>query len=55
MPGIQQGAATPYSEQGTKDVNKQITACWPQAAEIQMKGMISVSPDTCIFPYIEKC
>ena len=25
-----------------------------QIAEMHMKGMISMSPDSCIFPYIEK-
>ena len=28
---------------------------WAQVAEVHIKGMISVSPDSCIFPYIEKC
>ena len=28
---------------------------WPQTAEIHTKGMISVSPESCIFPHIEKC
>ena len=55
MPGIQQVASTPYSEQGLKDVNNQITACWPQTVEIHMKGMISETPYSYIFPYIEKC
>jgi len=27
---------------------------WPRGAEVHMKRMISVSPDSCIFPYIEK-
>ena len=27
---------------------------WPQIAEVHIKGMISVSPDSCIFPYLEK-
>ena len=27
----------------------------PKIAEVHIKGMISVSPDFCIFPYIEKC
>ena len=27
----------------------------PQVAEMLIKGMISVNPDPCIFPYIEKC
>ena len=31
------------------------TGYWPQIAEMHMKGMISVSLDYCIFPYIEKC
>ena len=26
-----------------------------QGAEMYIKGMISVSPDSCIFPYIEEC
>ena len=28
---------------------------WPQIAEVHIKGMISVSPDSCIFLYKEKC
>ena len=27
---------------------------WPQTAKMHMKGMISVSPDSCIFPDIER-
>ena len=27
---------------------------WPQTDEVYIKGKISVSPDYCIFPYIEK-
>jgi len=27
---------------------------WPQIAEVRIRGMISVSPDSCIFSYIEK-
>ena len=30
------------------------TGYWPRIAEMHMKGMVSVSPDSCIFPYIEK-
>ena len=26
---------------------------WPQTAEVHVKGMNSVSPEACIFPYIE--
>ena len=29
------------------------TGTWPQMAELPRKEMISVSPDSCIFPYIE--
>ena len=28
---------------------------WPQITEVHIKGVISVSPDSCIFPYKEKC
>jgi len=28
------------------------TGYWPQIAKMHIKGMISVSPDSCIFPYI---
>ena len=28
---------------------------WPQIAKEHIKEMISVSPDSCIFPFIEKC
>ena len=30
------------------------TGYWPQTAEVHINRMISVSPDSCIFPYIEK-
>ena len=30
------------------------TEYWPQIAETHIKGIISVSPDSCIFPFIEK-
>ena len=30
------------------------TGYWPQIAEVDIKGLISVSPDSCIFSYIEK-
>ena len=33
----------------------QKTCFWPQIAEMHMKEVISVSPDVCIFPYIEEC
>ena len=28
---------------------------WPQIAEVHIKGMVLVSPDSCICPYIENC
>ena len=36
------------------DSGWQSTGYWPQIAEVRIKGMISGSPDSCIFPYIEK-
>ena len=51
---LPQAATTPYGEQGTKNMSNQTAGCWPQIAEMHVKGMISVSPDSCIFPYIEK-
>ena len=30
------------------------TGYWPQRAEVQIKGIISLSPESCIFPYTEK-
>ena len=45
-----QTAATPYGEPW----GYENTGCWPQIAEAHMKGMISMSPASCIFPYIEK-
>ena len=38
------------SPEETQDVK---TGYWPQIAEVHIKGMISVSPDSCIFPVIE--
>ena len=44
-----QTAATPYSESwGNSGCEN--TRYWPQIAEVHIKGMISVSPDSCIFP-----
>ena len=30
------------------------TGSWPQIAEVPIKGAISVNPDSCTFPYIQK-
>ena len=35
---------------GTQDVKR---GYWPQIAEVHWKGMISVNPDSCIFPFIK--
>ena len=46
-------AATPYSEpKGAQEVKS--TGYWPQIPEMHAKGMSSVSPDSYIFPYVEK-
>ena len=37
------------SPEGTQDVETQ------DAGEVPIKGVTSVSPDSCIFPYTEKC
>ena len=47
----QQPSSTSYSK--PRDVKNQTEVCWPQIDEIHMNGMISVSPDSCIFPYLE--
>ena len=49
-----QTIATPYSEPWEAQDMKN-TGYRPQIAEVYIKGMISVSPDSSIFPYIEKC
>ena len=38
---------------GAQDAGK--TQDWPRIAELHMKGIGSVSPDSCIFPYTEEC
>ena len=43
---------TPYSEHGGIQEVKN-AGCWAQMAEMHIKGMISVSPDSSIFPYID--
>ena len=44
-----QTAATPYSESWGNSACKN-TRYWPQIAEVHIKAMISVSPDSYIFP-----
>ena len=47
-----QAAANPYSEsQGSSEAKN--TGYWPQIAEVHVKRMISVSPNSYIFPYID--
>ena len=38
--------------QGAGDVSN--TVYWPKIADMHMKGMISVTPDSSIFPFLEK-
>ena len=40
------------SPKGAPDVKT--TGYWPGTAKMQMRGTTSVSPDSCIFPHIEK-
>ena len=40
------------SPEGTQDMS--FSGYWPQIAEVHIKGTILVSPDSCIFLYIEK-
>ena len=57
MPVICQpsAAATLYGELwGTQEEVKN-AGCWPQIAEVHMKGILSVGPDSCILPNTEKC
>ena len=46
----QRWAGEPWGKSGCEN-----TGYWPQRAEVHIKGMISVSLDSCLFPYIEKC
>ena len=45
-----QTIATPYSEPW-RNSGSENTGYWPQMAEMYIKRMISVSPDSCIFQY----
>ena len=48
-----QTAATPYMD--TKEAQEwKNTGYFPQIAEKHMKAIISMSPDSYIFPYIDK-
>ena len=49
-----QTAATPSGEPWGNSGCKN-TGHWPQIAEVHIKGMISVNPNSCSFLYIEKC
>ena len=53
-----------YSYQATADVPKdkfcgdsgwERKGYWPQTAKMHIKDMISINPDSCIFPHVEKC
>ena len=54
QPNSHQTAATMYSEHQAELRMSKIQDIGP-IAEMDMKGIISVSPDSCIFPYTEKC
>ena len=53
-PNSLQTAAIMYSEHHGELRMSKIQDIGP-IAEMHMKGTISVSPDSCIFPYTEKC
>ena len=36
------------------DWEERNTGYWPRRAEMHLKGMMSVSPESCNFPYAEK-
>ena len=68
MPEVQQMLPSPHSdclrdglrgeeicEKLKKKKPKKKKMVWLQIAEVHMKGMNSVSPEACIFPYIEEC
>ena len=38
-----------------KETQDMKTKYWPQIVDVHIKGMISVSPGSYFFPYIEKC
>ena len=48
-----QTEATTYGEPWENSGCENTGYC-PQIAEVYIKGLISVSPEFCIFPYIEK-
>ena len=51
-PSCHQTAVTAYGEPGGNS-GCENTGPWPRRAEVHVKGMISVSPDSCIFPDTE--
>ena len=52
IPVIQEPSGCSHVPKRAQDVK--ITGYWLRIAEMRMKGVISVSPDSCIFSYIEK-
>ena len=50
---IQQMLPTPMIAEALGECKKQGEQDCPQIAEVHMKGMNSVSPEACIFPYTE--
>ena len=55
VPAIKPPPRYPLSSAPRGDSGWESTRCWPQTAEVHIKGRISISPDASIFPYIEKC
>ena len=49
-----QTATTPYNEAPRKFRMWKNSRHWPQDSKMHIIGTISVSPDSCIFPYTEK-
>ena len=46
--------AAPYGEPRGKETQDVKTGYWSRIGEVRMKGMIPVSPDSCIYTYKEK-
>ena len=53
LPSNSETAATPNNDP-RGSTGWQNTRYWPQVTEVHIKGIISMSPDSCIFPFKEK-
>ena len=54
-PTIQQSTAAATPMVHLEETQDEKTGFWPQIEQALIKGMIAVSPDSCIFPHLEKC